>query len=89
MNNGVVGDVQENLKEAGVVSETPQTNIPITDDPNIEENVQDGKFEMDMSISGRYLVTKCIMKFKDGNWSYDVTLSRPTSNKPKIINEDE
>lgn len=87
-NNSMVSNMQEALKNNGVTAENPETNIPTTTDSNIEENEQDGKFEMDMSISGRYLVTKCVMKFNEGKWNYVVTLSRSTNNKPKIINED-
>lgn len=88
INNGMVENVQESLKEVGCTTESPETNIPTNEDPNIEENVQDGQFIMDKSVSGQYLVTKCSMKFKDGKWQYVVTISRPTNTKPQIINED-
>lgn len=88
MNNGHVEDLQTVLKEKGATSENVETNIPFLDDPNIEENIHDGHFVLDKSVSGQYLVTKCSMRFKDGRWGYVVTLSRPAINKPKIINEE-
>lgn len=84
VNNGFYEDVYDSLKENGVTTENPQTNIPFPDDPNIEENIQDGHFILDKSISGQYLVTKCILKFSDGRWQYNVTLSRPTNTKPQM-----
>ena len=87
-NSGMTEDLHNSLKDEGVIQESPQTNIPLNDDPNIEDIEHDGKFVLDKSISGQYLVTKCVMKFKDNAWQYLVTLSRPSSTKPKIIKDD-
>lgn len=88
-NDSVVEGTQKTLEENECIDPNPQTNIPITEDDNIENTVHDGEFVLDKSVSGQYLVTKCAMKFKDSNWNYVVTLSRPSSDKPKLINEDE
>ena len=88
MNDGATEDLQNVLKDSGVINENAESNIPFTDDPNIEEKYQDGHFVLDKSVSGQYLVTKCSMRFKDGRWNYLVTLSRPSINKPKLINEE-
>jgi hypothetical protein len=65
------------------------TNIPMNYDNESEESEMDGKFEIDKSISGQYLITNCNMKFANSKWEYKITLKRPTSDKPKIINEHE
>lgn len=87
-NNSIMRDVHNSLKNNGVIQENPQTNIPLNEDSNIEDIEHSGEFVMDKSISGQYLVTKCVMKFKDNSWQYIVTLSRPISAKPKIIKDD-
>lgn len=87
-NNGIVDDLHNKLKKEGTIYESPETNIPINEDSNIEDIEHDGKFVIDKSVSGQYLVTKCVMKYKDNAWQYLVTLSRPSSAKPKIIKED-
>lgn len=88
VNNSQVSNMQDVMKEQGVVQENPETSISTEGDANTEEVIDAGKFEMDKSVSGQYLVTGCSMKFKDGEWHYVVTLSRPTMNKPKLINEE-
>lgn len=84
INNGNTKDLQSALKEEGCINEGVETNVEL---PTMDVKHDDGYFELDKSISGQYLVTKCVMKFKDGRWNYVVTLSRPTINKPKLIKE--
>lgn len=82
----------DNSVDAGL-SQDPKhvnTNIPMNYDTEGEDKGGiDGKFEIDKSISGQYLITNCIMKFANSRWEYKITLKRPTSDKPKIINEHE
>lgn len=87
-NNDMVNNIQNTLKEENCINPSPETNIPIPQDSNLGEGYGDGYFEIDRSVSGQYLITKCIMKFNDGEWKYEITLSRPNSMKPNIINED-
>ena len=87
INDSQVDNVRESLQEEGCVVENIGTNIPLTDAPNIEDKNQNGSFVLDKTISGQYLITKCIMKFRDKQWKYHITLSRPTNTKPQIINE--
>ena len=50
----------------------------------------DGKFRLDNSISGQYLITELDLNFENNKWSYVLTLCRPSNTKPKIndmINE--
>lgn len=87
INNGMVSNIHSVLKDAGCETEYPETSISLNEDPNIEENYQDGYFEIDKTVSGQYLVTKCSMRYKDNSWQYIVTLSRPSIMKPNLINE--
>lgn len=87
INDSKTENVQKSLQEAGCVEPNPQTNIPSDNEALDETPNSDGEFTIDKSISGQYLVTKCNMKFKEGQWRYTVTLSRPTSAKPQLINE--
>lgn len=89
--DGLTEDFHNALKKESAIQEDiqVQTNIPFNEDSNIEDIEHDGKLILDKSISGQYLVTKCVMKFKDNSWQYLVTLSRPSSAKPKLIKDDE
>ena len=89
VNDSTVSDMKENLKEDGSMLNEQETNINLNADENIEEGSHDGNYELDKSISGQYLVTKCSMKFKNSKWQYYVTLSRPSSMKPQILKEEE
>jgi hypothetical protein len=80
--------MQGAIREAGCADPLPESNIPLDNETVDEQRDVDGGFVLDKSISGQYLVTKCIMKFKDRHWVYTVTLARPTQAKPKILNED-
>jgi hypothetical protein len=80
--------LKQNMVEGGIANEASESNIPL--DNNSDEDVSTntaGEFIIDDSISGQYLVTKSIIKWSDKKWNYILTLSRPTSDKPKIIND--
>jgi hypothetical protein len=90
-NNSMDKNKLDAATEAGIIQDPLKvnTNIPMNYTENEEVNEMDGKFEIDKSISGQYLITKCNMKFEDSKWEYKITLKRPISDKPKIINEHE
>lgn len=88
VNDSNVSNMNESLKNDGSMLNEQETNINLTADENIEEGNHDGNYELDKSISGQYLVTKCSMKFKNSKWQYHVTLSRPSSMKPQILKEE-
>lgn len=80
--------MQGAIRDAGCINPIPETNIILDNETVEEQRDEDGGFVLDKSISGQYLVTKCIMKFDEGQWVYTITLARPTQSKPKLINED-
>lgn len=89
INDSKTENLQKSLQNEGCVEPNPQTNIPIDNNTIDESPNTDGEFILDKSISGQYLVTKCNMKFKEGLWTYTVTLARPTNTKPQLINEEQ
>lgn len=88
-NNSLVSSMKKNLEESGSMESNQETNISLEADSSVETGSYDGNYELDKSISGQYLVTKCSMKFRDSKWQYVVTLSRPSSLKPQILKEAE
>lgn len=92
VNDSMVKNKMDKAAEAGISQDSDQTNtnIPLHyDTEDSESGSNDGKFEIDKSVSGQYLITSCNMKFADSKWEYKLILKRPTSDKPKIINEHE
>lgn len=89
INDSMLENKKTNLKNEGYIND-PATQIPLTENPSeVEVNEDDGKFEIDKSISGQYLITACNMKFSNNQWEYTLTLNRPASAKPKILNDNE
>lgn len=88
INDDMVDNMKETMSEAGVIQEDLDTNIPLTVGDNVEDNNGSGSFTLDKTKSGQYLITACVIGFEEGEWSYKVTLCRPTSAKPVIINEE-
>lgn len=88
INDSAAEGLQEKLGEQKLLNEG-STNIPLDSANHIEDKSPDGSFKLDKSISGQYLVTGCKMRYNNYAWEYKVTLSRPTSMKPKILKEDE
>ena len=88
VNDSSIESMHENLNSNGATEEA-QTNIPLDAGSEIEPLSQNGEFILDKSISGQYLITECVIKYVGNEWIYKLTLSRPTSARPKIINENE
>lgn len=87
VNDSVVDMKQDTWKEQGLIND-PEMNIPL-EDPAEDSQSNNGDFSLDKSISGQYMITGTEIEFSDKHWNYKVTLSRPSSQKPKIINTDE
>lgn len=80
--------LKQNIVEGGIANDVTESNIPLNDNTDEGESINTaGEFIIDDSISGQYLVTKSIIKWSDKKWNYILTLSRPTSDKPKLIND--
>lgn len=87
MNDSRFQTLKQNMVEGGIVNEATESNIPLNDNSGEESINTAGEFIIDDSISGQYLVTKSIIKWRGKKWNYVLTLSRPTSDKPKLIND--
>lgn len=79
--------LSKGMKDSGIISEVQTT--PAINDTIPNENEGDGTFKIDKSISGQYLITGCEIKFQNHKWQYRVILSRPSDQKPKIMNNNE
>lgn len=80
---------QNNLIDSGAIQELSNinSNIPLSEGDEIESKSQNGQFTLDKTISGQYLITGCKIGYSNSKWNYKIILSRPTSAKPKIMNE--
>ena len=87
INNDFNANKLKNLENNNIKSST--TSDIILDDISMGSDI-DGKFRLDNSVSGQYLITELDLNFENNKWSYVLTLCRPSNTKPKIndvINE--
>lgn len=82
----------QSLSDAEVIEENK--NIKTTDELSTEEDIKgynpgSGEFIIDKSISGQYTIIGCTMRYYMGEWFYELLLTRPHINKPKILKEEE
>lgn len=75
------------LEEQEVLNRNINSNIPLNEYDCMEEN-KDGKFRLDRSVSGQYLINEVNISYnKNTSWEYKLTLVRSAIDKPQIINE--
>jgi hypothetical protein len=74
------------LEDEGVISRDMDTNIPMS---NYEINVptDNGKFSIDKTVSGQYLILNVTIMYTNNAWEYKLTLARPADSKTSIVNE--
>lgn len=78
-------------EELGLKEKEIKTVFPLNDDIPEDEIKYDptyGDFVIDKSISGQYMITGCDISYSNGEWEYELTLNRPISHKPKILDEE-
>jgi hypothetical protein len=86
VNNGIVESKIKSLEDAGFVDRNVETNIPLTD-YEITTESDNGKFVIDKSVSGQYLIIGTNIIYSNNAWDYVLTLSKPASSKTNILVE--
>lgn len=84
VNDDVIENKLKALEETGLVDRNIESNIPLNDF-EIEESSDNGKFVVDKTVSGQYLITGINASFKNNEWDYVLTLVRPSLAQPNII----
>jgi hypothetical protein len=76
----------KSLEKQGAIDRNVESNIPLND-YEIKSDSGSGKFILDKTVSGQYLITGVSIVYSNNKWDYILTLVRPSSSKPNIINE--
>lgn len=86
VNNSLIENKLQNLEDAGLINRNVESNIPLS---KYEDNITSdaGKFIIDKTVSGQYLVTGVNIVYTNNMWDYKLTLAKPASTKTSIINE--
>ena len=83
VNNDIVENRMKNLEDAGVIDRNIESNIPLNQ-YEVELDGSNGKFRIDRTVSGQYLITEVVITYNDNKWNYDLTLIKP-NNASSII----
>lgn len=85
VNDDKIENTMTNLEEAGLIDRNVDSNIPLSDF-DLTGNDDNGRYIVDRTVSGQYLIQSVNIQYNDG-WKYVLTLIRPTSEIPNIVNE--
>ena len=86
VNDSKIEDKLKILEENGIINRNIESNIPLTD-YEMTEDSGNGRFVIDKTVSGQYLVLDVAITYTNDIWDYTLTLVKPASTKTSIINE--
>ena len=75
----------KSLEDLGLVDRNVETNIPLSEYEMITET-DDGRFIIDKTASGQYLIYGVNITFDNNGWDYGLTLVKPAQSNVSIIN---
>lgn len=84
VNDSKVENKLKSLEENNIVDRNIESNIPLNDFEITTEN-NDGQFILDRTCSGQYMITSINAIFKNNEWDYNLTLSRPSLSQQNIL----
>ena len=88
VNDSKVENKIKHLEEAGVVNRNVEANIP-TSQYEVEDEPDNGKYILDKTCSGQYLIWGVEISYGNNEWDYVLTLVKPASSSTSILNEQE
>lgn len=72
------------LEDNDALDRDIEANIPLSD-YEITEDGSNGKFRLDKTVSGQYLITSVVFEFKNNEWNYAIVLARPPQPQTNIL----
>jgi len=72
------------LEDNDALDRDIEANIPLSD-YEITEDGSNGKFRLDKTVSGQYLITSAVFEFKNNEWNYGIMLARPPQPQTNIL----
>lgn len=87
VNNDIIENKIKAIENEGFIDRNVESNIPLQDF-EIETDTDNGKFVVDKTVSGQYLITGLNAMFKNSGWEYVLTLSRPSLSYPNILKKE-
>jgi hypothetical protein len=86
VNNSMVENKLSVLEENGVIDRNIECNIPL-DEYEVDVNTDNGKFIIDRTASGQYLITGVNIEYENQAWNYILELVKPQISNVSIMNK--
>lgn len=87
INDDKVENKMKALEKENMINRDVASNIPLAD-YEITSESDDGKFIIDKTVSGQYLITAVNIVYKNNTWDYELILARPSLSQPNILNNE-
>ena len=87
VNDDKIENKMKTLEESGIVDRNVESNIPLSE-YEIESDSGNGKFVIDKTVSGQYLIWGVNITYTNNSWDYTLTLTKPALSTVSIINNE-
>lgn len=76
------------LENSGIIDRNIESNISLSK-YEVSEDTGNGKYKIDRTVSGQYLILGVNIIYSNNNWNYELTLAKPAITKVSILKKDE
>ena len=87
VNNDKIEEKMQNLEESGLIDRNVDSNIHLSK-YDIAEDSGNGKFVIDRTVSGQYLILGVNIVYSNYKWNYILNLAKPASTKASILKKE-
>ena len=88
VNNDILENKIKILEANNVVDRNIESNISLSDYEITAEGDTAGRFKIDKTSSGQYLITSINIIYSNNEWKYILTLNRPANISPNIMKKE-
>lgn len=84
VNDDILESKMTGLEEAGLADRDVESNIPLSE-YEMDNDSGNGKFRIDKTVSGQYLILGVDITYTDDKWDYVLTLVKPAASAVSIV----
>jgi hypothetical protein len=92
VNDSKIENKMKSLEDEGLIDRNVESNVPLSEyelEEDDSDDANDGKFKVDKTVSGQYLITGVDISYSNMEWDYKLTLAKSAATKPNLINNEE
>ena len=88
INNDNLENKMKILEDSGIIDRNIESNISLSQ-YEVAEDTGNGKYKIDRTVSGQYLILGVNIIYSNNSWNYELTLAKPAITKASILKKDE